>query len=392
MSSWTAGSPEIRALWALDPEITYLNHGSFGATPRSVLAVQSALRAEMEREPIEFLGRGWPERISGLRHKVAAFVAADPEGLVFVPNATMGIETILGAFDWKAGDEIVFADHGYNAVRQAIARLERTFGVRFVAAKIPFPLDSAEQISGAFTAAISAKTRLVIVDHITSPTALILPVTDIVRACRDRGVVVAVDGAHAPGMLPLQIDQLGADFYTGNLHKWVCAPKGAGMLWVAERWRETTHPKVISHGFGAGFLAEFDWTGTDDPTAWLSVPAALEHAESLGVEAIRASNHALVRVGREVIANALGVELPHPDDPTLYGSMAAIPFPFAAASEGPRLNEELYRKHKIEVPFTGYDGRCFVRISGQAYNAPSDYERLAEVLRVKARGFRPLVV
>lgn len=381
MPVWTAGSPEIRALWALDPAITYLNHGSFGATPRSVLAVQSALRDEMEREPIEFLGRSWPARIAALRQQVAAFVGARPAGLVFVPNATMGIETILGAFDWKAGDEIVFADHGYNAVRQAICRLERTAGVKFVAAKIPFPLDSAEQISQAFVAAISAKTRLVIVDHITSPTAIILPVEAIVAACRDRETAVAVDGAHAPGMLPLDIEGIGADFYTGNLHKWVCAPKGAGLLWVAERWRENTHPKVISHGFGGGFLAEFDWTGTDDPTAWLAVPAAIEHAESLGVEALRASNHALVQVGREVIASALGVELPHPDDPALYGSMAAIPFPFASGSEGPRLNEEIYQKHRIEVPFTGYDGRCFVRISGQAYNSPSDYERLAEVLR-----------
>lgn len=381
MPVWTAGSPEIRALWALDANITYLNHGSFGATPRSVLAVQAALRDEMEREPIEFLGRGWPGRIAALRERVAAFLGADPAGLVFVPNATMGIETIFGAFDWKVGDEIVFADHGYNAVRQAIRHLEQTFGVRFVAAKIPFPLHSAEQVTQAFANALSAKTRLVVVDHITSPTALILPVGDIISACRDRGIAVAIDGAHAPGMLPLAIDALGADFYTGNLHKWVCAPKGAAILWVAQKWREVTHPKVISHGFGGGFLTEFDWTGTDDPTAWLSVPAALEHADSLGVEAIRSSNHALVQAGRHVIADALGVELPHADDPSLYGSMAAIPFPFAAGSEGPRLNAELYEKHQIEVPFTGYDGRCFVRISGQAYNAPSDYERLAGVLR-----------
>ena len=380
MTSWTPGSPEIRALWALDPAVTYLNHGSFGATPRSVLAVQARLRDEMERSPVEFLARSWPERIGSVRQRVARFVGADPAGLAFVRNATAGVETILGAFDWQAGDEIVFGDHGYNAVRQAIRRLEDAVGVKFVAAKIPFPLNSASEVTQVFANAITPKTRLVVVDHITSPTALILPIEAIIALCRDRNVAVAVDGAHAPGMLALDLDRLGADFYTGNLHKWLCAPKGAAILYVSRARRQKLHPKVISHGYQLGFHAEFDWTGTDDPTSWLAVPAAIDHADLLGTSTLRAANHALVRAGRVQIATALGVALPHPDDPALYGSMATIPFPFVSQQDGPRLNAELYETHKIEVPFTGYDGRCFVRISGQAYNAPEEYERLAKVL------------
>lgn len=385
MYDWSPGSPEIRALWALNPEITYLNHGSFGATPRSVLAEQARLRAEMESEPIEFLARSWPARIGAVRRRVAAFLRADPDGLAFVPNASTGVETVLASFDWKAGDEIVFADQGYNAVRQGIRRLELRYGVKCAPVKVPFPLESAEQIANAFVKAITARTRLVIVDHVASPTALVFPVRSIVDSCVASGVPVLIDGAHAPGMIDLDIDALDADFYTGNLHKWVCSPKGAAFLHVARRARGRVHPLVTSHGFQQGFTAEFDWTGTDDPTAWLSLPAALEHSEQLGWSKLRETNHALVQRGRVVVAEALGAELPHADDPELYGSMAAIPLKVASMGDGPRLNALFYEKCGIEVPFTGYGDSAFVRISGQAYNAPSDYERLAEALRREFR-------
>lgn len=378
--SWTPGSPEIKSLWSLDPQVVYLNHGSFGATPRSVLAVQSELRAEMEAEPIEFLGRSWPARVAEVRERVARFVGADPRGLAFVTNATQGVAAALAAVDWCEGDEIVIGDHGYNAVKQAIRRLVIERGVRLVEARIPFPLEDRAQIVEAFARAITPSTRMLLVDHVTSPTALLCPVFELVALARARGCLVLVDGAHAPGMLPLDLEALGADFYTGNLHKWVCAAKGSAIFYASPEWRGRTHAPVTSHGYTLGFHAEFDWPGTFDATAWLSLPAALDHGDRLDWQALRANNHALVREGRERVAHALGVSLPHPDDELLYGSMAAIPFPRGTPGSGPELNARLYAEHRIEVPFTSYDGRIFVRISGQAYNAPADYSSLASVL------------
>lgn len=366
----------MRARWTLDPRISYLNHGSFGATPKPVLAAQSQLRAEMEAEPVEFLGRSLPTRLRAVRERVAAFVGADVAGLALVQNATQGVNTVLHAMDWKAGDEIIIADHGYHAVKQAIRYLSDRFGVVCVQAKVPFPFERAEQIADAFSTAMSPRTRLVVLDHITSATAIIFPVEEIIR--RAGSIPVLVDGAHAPGMVPLALENMGAAFFTGNLHKWLCAPKGSAILWVSPEWRERMHPTVISHAYGLGMGDEFDWTGTFDPTAWLAIPAALDHYEELGGEALRANNHELVRQGRLVIAEALGVSLPHPDDSSLYGSIAAIPYP--PGGNGFELTRRMFLAHHIEVPFTQYDDRVWVRISGQAYNSPAEYERLAAVL------------
>ncbi|MFZ5479426.1 MAG: aminotransferase class V-fold PLP-dependent enzyme [Myxococcota bacterium] len=376
---WTSGSPDIRASWTLDETVAYLNHGSFGATPRPVLDEQARLRAEMEREPVHFLARTFDARIAVVRQRLATFLGADARGLVAVPNATTGVATVLRSLPWREGDEIVLADHAYNAVKQAVRFLGEHFGVKMVEARVPFPLASAEQVVEAFDEAIGPRTKLVIVDHVTSATALVFPVAEIVACARAHAVPVLVDGAHAPALLPLALDALAADFYVGNLHKWLCAPKGAAFLHVAPAWRDRVRPLVPSHGYGGGFFAEFDWTGTDDPTAWLSVPAAIDFFEALGPERVRASNHALVREGRVAIARALGVDLPHPDDPALYGPMAAIPFPRGGVPA--ELNRVMFERHRIEVPFTTYDGRVWVRISGQVYNRPEEYARLADVLR-----------
>ena len=377
---WTPGSDEIKALWTLDPAVHYLNHGSFGATPRRVLAAQATLRGELEREPIEFLGRQWPGRVAGVRARVARFLGADPAGLCFVTTATMGVQAALDAIDWRAGDEVVVGDHGYNAVKQALRRLAEQRGVVVVEARIPFPLDDREQVVEAFSQATGSRTRLLVVDHVTSATALVCPVHALVALARARGVAILVDGAHAPGMIPLDLEALGADFYTGNLHKWVCAAKGAAVFYAGAAWRERVHCPLTSHGYGLGLHAEFDWPGTFDPTAWLSIPEALQHAEALGWTTLRANNHALVREGRERVAHALGVGLPHPDDPELYGSMAVIPYPAGRPGDGPALTARMYAEHRVEVPFTSYDGRTWVRVSGQAYNAPSDYSALASAL------------
>lgn len=381
MPDWTPGSPELTARWALDPAVDYLNHGSFGATPRVVLARQAELRAQMEAEPVEFLARRLPERLDLVRARVADFVGADAAGLVFVPNATHGVDAALGAIDWSSGDEVVHADHGYNAVKKAILRLWHRHSVTMVAAEVPFPIQDPQQVVDAFDLAIGPRTRLVVIDHVTSATALIFPVTELVALCRARGVTVLVDGAHAPGLLPLDIGAIGADFYTGNLHKWVCAPKGAALFWVGPAWRDRIHARVVSHGYELGLRAEFEWAGTFDPTAWLSVPAALDHLDELGVSTLREKNHALVQEGRARLAHALGVSLPHPDEARWYGPMAAVAVPWATGADAPGLTARLFQEYRIEVPFTAYDHRCFVRISGQAYNRPAQYERLAELLK-----------
>lgn len=386
--TWTCGSPELRALWTLDPTVTFLNHGSFGAAPRPVLEAQARWRAEMEREPVHFLARRLVGLGEAVRTRLAAYLGAYPQGVVPVPNATSGVNAVFRSLDWRPGDELLLADQSYNAVRQAARFLADRHGVRVVEARIPFPLRDASEVVDAYAAAITDRTRLVVVDHIVSPTALVLPVARVVALARARGVPVLVDGAHGPGMLPLALDALGADAYVGNLHKWLCAPKGAAVLHVGPVLRDRVHPLAISHGYGGGLAAEFDWAGTSDPTAWLSVPDAIDFFEALGPARVRDEVHALVRDGRRLVADALGVELPHPDAPTLYGSMAAIPFPMEGPADARTLQgltAKLFDEARIEVPFTGYDGRAFVRISAQVYNAPEDYARLAEVLRTWRR-------
>lgn len=380
----TPGTPELRALWTLDPSVAFLNHGSFGATPRPVLDAQARLRAELEAEPVAFLARGLDARLADVRERLATFLGADPRGLVPVSNATAGVNAWLRTFSFAAGDEVVLADQSYNAVKMAVHALRDRHGVVPVEARIPFPLDDSGAVEDAYAAAIGPRTRLVIVDHVVSATALVLPVARIVALARARGVPVLVDGAHGPGMLPLALDALGADAYVGNLHKWVCAPKGAAFLHLAPAWRDRVHPLAISHGYGGGLVAEFDWTGTDDPTPWLCVPAALDFFARFGWDEVRAAQHALVRQGRRVLAETLGVALPHPDDPAFYGAMAAVPLRDARVTE-PRalhaMTARMYDEHRVEVPFTSYDGRVFVRISGQLYNRPEEYERLAGILR-----------
>ncbi|MFN7145638.1 MAG: aminotransferase class V-fold PLP-dependent enzyme, partial [Myxococcota bacterium] len=318
------------------------------------------------------------------RARLARFLDTDADGLDLVPNATTGVATVLHALDWQPGDEILLADAAYNAVKQAARAIADRWGARVVEARVPFPLQAPEEVTAAFAAALSPRTKLVIVDHIVSATAVVCPVGDIVAAAHARGVPVLVDGAHAPGQLPLSIRAVGADFYTGNLHKWVCTPKGAAILAVAPAWRARLHPLQVSHAYGQGLLPEFDWTGTSDPTAWLAVPDALDLFEGIGWDPIRAHNHALVRDGRVRIAEALGTELPHPDDARLYAAMATIRVPWADPADPVklgRLTAALYDAHRVEVPFMAYDERVWVRISGQLYNTPDQYARLADVLR-----------
>lgn len=388
-------APIARGLWGLDPEVLYLNHGSFGACPRPVLEYQASLREELEREPVRFLARTLGRRLDDARAELARLLGADPEGLAFVTNATTGVNTVLAAIDLAPGDELLTTDHAYNACRNALEAWGAKRGARVVVARIPFPVTDERQLVEPLLAAVGPRTRLALVDHVTSPTALVFPVREIVSALATHGVDTLVDGAHAPGTIPLALDELGAAYYTGNAHKWLCAPKGAAFLWVRADRREAMTPLVVSHGRNqewpgrSRFRLEFDWTGTFDPTAWLSIPRALrtlEQAVPGGWPAIMSRQRELALAARARIARRLEVPLPCPD--SMIAAMASVLLPPgtrdspAARLSHDQLIDLAYEHHRIECFFFRRDpaGPLLVRLSAAVYNALGEFERLADLL------------
>src|SRR5688572_13842916 len=302
--------------WRLDPAVTFLNHGSFGACPEPVLAVQREWRDRIEREPIRTLGRELDGHLDRAREALGSFLGADPAGLAFVPNATTGVNAVLRSLRFEPGDELLTTDHEYNATLNTVQAIAQRDGARRVVAALPYPRTDADAVVGAVLAAITPRTRLAVLSQVTSPTALVLPMDRLVRELDERGIDTLVDGAHAPGMVPLVLDDLAPAYYAGNGHKWLCAPKGAGFLWVRADRRERIHPTIVSHGANdprtvrSRFRLEFDWVGTADPTPVLTLPAAIEWMAGLdpgGWPAVMAANHALALVARDRLAATLGV-------------------------------------------------------------------------------------
>ncbi|MDA0667794.1 MAG: aminotransferase class V-fold PLP-dependent enzyme [Planctomycetota bacterium] len=381
-----------RRHWTLDPEVTFLNHGSYGACPARIQLKQQELRQEMEREPVRFMGH----RTSLLDHsraRLAEFLGAPMTDLAFVPNATHGVNAAIGAQRWQPGDEVLVTDHEYNACRNALDFSAERSGAIVVVVKLPFPLTDPQQVVEAMMAKVTKRTVFCLVDHITSPTALVLPVAEIIQAMRNKGIRTLVDGAHAPGQLPLNLEELGADYYTGNLHKWVCAPKGSAFLYVRPELQEEIHPVTISHGYNAGtenrsrFLQEFDWTGTFDPTAWGSVAHVLDFMEDLvdgGWNAIMKRNHELTLSMRTMLAERFGTGLPAPD--SMIGTMASLFIPSAAMKtvekRGTSIYTELQNQWGIQIPAIPLpdDLGTVVRFSVHIYNTESEYHRLAEAI------------
>jgi isopenicillin-N epimerase len=374
--AWGAAS---RDLWLLDPAVAFLNHGSFGATPRAVLAAQDEWRRRMERRPTGFMAYELPAALRDAAARLAGFLGARGDDLAFVENATAGCNAVLGSLALGPGDEILVIDHGYAAVRKAAEHAAARAGARVVEAILPFPAPTATAIVESVAGRLGPRTRLAIFDHVTSPTALVLPIAQLVALCRSAGAPVLVDGAHAPGMLELDVPAAGADWYVGNCHKWLMAPKGAGFLWASPERQAGLHPPVISHGLGQGFLAEFDWIGTRDPSGWLAVPAAIDFHERLGGARLRRRNRAVVQDAANGLA-ASWRTIRGADDAGLAGSMATVRLPLPAGESTPERALELRRRldceHRIEVPVISFAGALWVRISAQAYNEPADYERL----------------
>jgi len=384
----------IRAHWALDPHVAFLNHGSFGACPRAVLDAQDRLRARLEAEPVRFM-RGLEPELDAARAEIGRFVGADPDDIAFVPNATTGVNTVLRSLDWAPGDELLTTDHVYNACRNAMDLVARKTGARVVVASVPFPIASPDAVVDAVLANVTPRTRLALLDHVTSPTGLVFPVERLVAELAKRGVDSLVDGAHAPGMLPLDLKSLGAAYYAGNFHKWACAPKGSAMLWVRRDLQPRVRPLVTSHGANSPrtdrsrFRLEFDWGGTDDPTPYLCVPDAIRFMAGLvpgGWPALMTHNRRAALAMRTRLAARLGCPLPCPDE--MIGSLATLALPDAPTVDEPPstygtlLQTSLVERHRVQVPIVLWPAppRRFVRISAQIYNQTSEYDRLADAL------------
>jgi isopenicillin-N epimerase len=385
--------------WTLDPNITFLNHGSFGATPRAVLEKQIEYRAQLEGEPVRFFVRELEPLLDDAREQLAAFIGADAAGLAFVPNATAGVNSILRSLDLDLHDELLVTSQEYNACRNALDYVATGVGAKVVVAEIPFPIASPDIVVERVMEKVTSRTRLLLIDHVTSQTGLIFPIETIIAELRTRGIETLVDGAHAPGFLPLDVRATGAAYYTGNLHKWVCAPKGAAFLWVRENRRASVRPAIISHGANSmrrdrsRYLIEFDWTGTFDPTPWLCVPDALRFLPTLvegGWPEIMRRNRELALLARDVLCTALQIDRPAPD--AMLGSMAAVPLPDGTETTAPSLygdplQDTLLFQHGIEVPFVPWPHppKRLLRVSAQLYNTMDEYEKLAAALLLHLR-------
>jgi isopenicillin-N epimerase len=346
----------------------------------------------LEREPVRFLAHALGELWERARDALASFVRVSPDDLVFVNNATTGVNTVLRTLEWKPGDEILMIDHGYAACLNAARYVAGRTGAKLVTAHVPFPLASPDEVFDAICAAASARTKLAIIDHVTSPTGLVLPIERIAKELEGRGISVMVDGAHAPGMVDLDIPSIGASWYTGNCHKWLCTPKGAALLWVREDKHELTRPLVISHaGSMTGrdrFHGEFDWVGTDDPTAVLCIPDAIEWLGAQlpgGWPELRKHNRDLLIAARRLLLERWSIAPPCPE--SMLGNLAAIPLTDSKdARPGHQgtdsLHAHLFEKHRIEVPvysFPVFPKRA-MRISAQLYNRIEEYQTLADVV------------
>lgn len=381
--------------WQLDPHINFLNHGSFGACPREVLRRQSELRSQLEREPVAFFLRELPGHLDAARESLARLLHAPPADIALVPNATTGVNAVLRSLEFQAGDELLCLDHAYNACKNVLDHVAARWGARVVVAEVPFPLQDPMEVTEAVLRAVSKQTRLAMIDHITSPTGLVLPVEHILPALHDRGIETLVDGAHVPGQLDLDIQALAPTYYTGNCHKWLCTPKGAAFLYVQPEKQEQIRPHVISHGANAPagarsrFLMEFDWPGTGDPTAFACIPAAIEFLEGLmpgGLEGLRQHNRALVLEGRKILCAAL--EIPAPAPESMIAHLAAVPIPDAPPGQVvpamgiDPLYDRMFKEERIEVPIFPWPAapHRLLRISAQAYNEPGQYHRLAQAL------------
>jgi isopenicillin-N epimerase len=371
----------IRHEWVLDPDWLTVNHGSFGATPCRVLAAQEDWRRRMEAQPSHFMRRVLPAALRAAAATLGGLINAEASTIAFLENATTGCNAVLRSLDLRPGDEVVVLSHVYGAVRNAVRYATERAGARTVEAMVPFPGTTEAGMLGALADALSPRTRLAVLDHITSGSALVLPIARMVAACRAANVPALVDGAHAPGQVPLDLHAIGADWYVGNCHKWLMAPKGAAFLHAAPDRQAGLHPLTISHGYGQGFLAEFDWTGTRDPSAFLAVPDAVAFHRRLGGPDLMARNKALAAAATALLAQRLNTETGAPGE--FAAAMGLVRLPLAGEVSAERVADlrERLLDLRCDVPLHALPGAIWLRLSAHAYNELADYERLADIVQ-----------
>ena len=389
---------EAQGLFQLEEGIAQLNHGSYGATARALLQQQRRWQDHMEAEPSRFMRREFPSLLRDAAAAIGGYINGDADRIAMVENATTGVNAVVGGGVFQEGDEVLIFDQTYGAVTNTVRHMVGSRGARVIVADLPFPAQSDDQIMAAVEhglaqfspkAANAASKRLVILDHVTSPTALLLPIRDMVARAREHGVSTLVDGAHAPGMAPIDLASLGADYYTGNCHKWLCAPKGCAFLWAAEDAPWEPRPPVTSHGWGGGFIEEFDWIGTRDASAQFVLPDTLALRRWLGDEEVSSFNHSLVVRAAALLSAAWKTPLGAPA--SMCGSMTTIALPFShpqdvRAKDAEHVRAILLDDFGVEVPVRQMGEQLWVRISAQIYNTLEDYERLAHAaLTLKSR-------
>lgn len=364
--------------------LVHLNHGSFGTVPRPVQAAQAAWAERIESGPTEWLGRRLSELVGPARQSIAGLLNAGPDRLGLLTNATAGVGAYLRSASLRAGDEIVAVDHVYNAVRLYARVVAQRSGATFREIPLALPVVDEASIVSTIMGGCSAKTRLLVIDHVTSPTALVLPVAQLIRAARAAGIACLIDGAHAPGMVPLDLTALNADAYTGNLHKWCFAPRGSAFIAVSQSCESWVRPETLSHNIHESFAKAFDWQGTRDFSAWAAIPTAIEYLRRGGPAEWMTHNHEMAVWAHGMLCEALGVEPISPLDGRMLGSMATVRLPASASARhatAAALQERLFTAHHIEVPIVDWNGQWFVRVSAQIYNQPEDYLALAEALK-----------
>jgi isopenicillin-N epimerase len=375
---------EIARNWSFAPGITFLNHGSFGAAPRQVLEVRKQWLAQLNRDPVHFFFRVLQPQLAAARARLGEFLNTSADNLALVENTTVAMNAVARSVPLSPGDEVLTTDHEYGAVMRIWQLTCERAGARLVVARLPCPLGDADACVGAIESQATARTKLLVFSHVTSPTAAILPAAAVCRRAHELGIPVCIDGPHALVATPLDLAALDCDYYTASCHKWLLTPVGAGMLYVHPRAQAHVKPAVISWGRTLGYEQapswrdEFNWSGTRDPTPCLCIPAALEFLESLGVEAFRARTHYLARLARDKIVAISCLAPLVPDDAAWYGSMIALP---VLGGDAPRLQEALWEKYQIEVPVFGWEKYTLVRVSCQVYTQPADIDRLATAIR-----------
>lgn len=378
----------LRPLWLLDPESVHLNHAGFGATPVAVLDAADAWRRRVEINPSQFMETALSGLLRGAAGRLAAYVGARPENLVFVDNATTGINAVLRSLVLMPGDEVLTTSHVYRSVRHTLDFVCERAGARLTFADIPFPVQGAGEVAAAFRDAMTPRTRLLVLDHVTSHTAVVMPLEEIVPMAAERHVRVLVDGAHGPGNLPLALDalgEMGVSWYIGNCHKWLAATKGCGFLWAHPDCQRSIRPTAIGNRFGEGFAAAFEWPGTKDFSPWLSVTAALDFRDRMGDAAARDYCHGLARDGARLLTEAWGTRAGTP--PALASAMTTVALPTDAGGDrvAQAVQDALRRDHGIEVKAMAFSGRLWVRFSAYLYTELDDIARLAEAGRAACR-------